>query len=170
MKLDFRGITLWRKGVDGVVLKYRGRTICIDYSNTYECNYTLNTRYQYNHVFPEISDRLNIEGLVEVIVVKSSVESSGCSIGYLLFFNNGFRVYHTGYSSSIENVLSIEKPIHLLLIPISGDEASPEEACEVVKSLKPVLTIPIGFKDKRFFYKFRDICQPYTQIVLLTCS
>jgi len=44
---------------------------------------------------------------------------------------------------------------------------NPEDAFELVKSIKPVVTIPVHTEDPRLLYKFRDMVQPYTQVVLL---
>ncbi len=44
---------------------------------------------------------------------------------------------------------------------------TPEEAADVVMLLRPKIAVPIHFNERRQFVKFRDIAQPYTQVILL---
>ncbi len=56
----------------------------------------------------------------------------------------------------------------VLFIPIGGVTVmTPEEAADAVMLLRPTITVPIHFNERRDFVKFRDIAQPYTQVVLL---
>lgn len=191
MKLFFREMCIERRGYAGVLIRYRNFRFCVDNPNPRECDYLFYTLHHTIHAPLEIpaellgktyspqvgnkvasGDRLRLNNLVEVHVVeahtRSGVHSSGLNVGYVLTFNNGSRVYFTGDTELLDSMLKVEKPIHVLIIPIGGDGVmTPEEACEAVKSLKPVLTIPTHFEKNVFYYKFRDICQHYTQIVLL---
>ncbi|MEM1606254.1 MAG: hypothetical protein QXW41_08440 [Fervidicoccaceae archaeon] len=44
---------------------------------------------------------------------------------------------------------------------------TPEEAVELVSSARPAVSIPVHYTSLRDHYRFRDMSQPYTQIVLL---
>ena len=55
--------------------------------------------------------------------------------------------------------------IDILILKIGPEDMSPEEASELVKTLKPALAVPLGHVPEDG-YKFRDLASPYTQVVL----
>jgi len=77
-------------------------------------------------------------------------------------------VYYTGDTELVEELLSKSGHVDILILPISGEGVfTPEEAVEAVKSIKPSLVIPVHYEDFSVYYRFRDIAQPYTQVVRL---
>jgi hypothetical protein len=44
---------------------------------------------------------------------------------------------------------------------------TPEEAAEAVKLLRPKIALPVHFVEGKLYVKFRDIAQPYTQVINL---
>lgn len=74
---------------------------------------------------------------------------------------------HTGDTSLIEDHFEIKR-VDVAALPVGGGSVlSPEEALELVKTVKPAISIPIHYDRVEQAYKFRDLAQPYTQVVLL---
>jgi len=93
----------------------------------------------------------------------------GCCVGYILRFPNNLNIYYMGDTSFIEEILRINEKITILIPPIGGGYVmTPEEALEVVKSLRPAITIPVHYDKVEQYYRFRDIAQPYTQVIKLS--
>ena len=93
----------------------------------------------------------------------------GLGVGYVLEYPTGLVVYFTGDTNFIDEMLELERRVTLFIPAISGGcVMTPEEAVEAVKSLKPPLTIPVHYENLHLYYRFRDMAQPYTQVVRLS--
>lgn len=89
--------------------------------------------------------------------------------GYILLIPSSISIYYMGDTNLVDEVLRIDKDVTLLIPPIGGGcVMTPEEALEAVKSLRPSITIPVHYDDFRYFHKFRDMAQPYTQVIRLS--
>lgn len=195
-KLLFRGVELYRKGYAGIVLKVDNKTYCIDPGNNIEdCDYILCTHMHSKHCSEEIARRyldrivsprhgitvkpgdmfmLNnmkirvIDAYNDPGLYVNPPHPRGIGVGYIVTTLSNLRVYYMGDTNLINEILDIDEEITVLIPPIGGDcVMTPEEALEAVRSLKPSLTIPIHYDNIQQYYKFRDIAQPYTQVVLL---
>ena len=193
-KLKFREISVSRDGFAGAKITFNKTVFCIDVLNTQNCDYALYTHLHPRHfpgydnvdtsrvVSPSIGffrvkpgDAISI-GNVKIIAVdaynisetgKEPAHPKGFGVGYIMKFDNAI-VYHMGDTDFIPEILNLKTPIHILFIPIGCENVlCPEEALEIVKSLRPSITIPIHYVDKGFLHTFRYIAQPYTQVVVL---
>jgi L-ascorbate metabolism protein UlaG (beta-lactamase superfamily) len=92
----------------------------------------------------------------------------GLGVGYILIPPSGLTIYHTGDTSLVSEILNPGLNIDVLVTPVGGGSVmTPEDAVELVKSIKPSITIPIHAEDIDLYYRFRDMAQPYTQVILL---
>jgi L-ascorbate metabolism protein UlaG (beta-lactamase superfamily) len=92
----------------------------------------------------------------------------GFGVGYILIPPSGLTIYHTGDTSLVSEVLNPGLNIDVLVAPVGGGSVmTPEDAVELVKSIKPSITIPIHAEEIDLYYRFRDMAQPYTQVILL---
>lgn len=89
----------------------------------------------------------------------------GCCLGYLI--DVGARILVTGDTDLTPDLAKV-KGVDILVLPIGGGGAmTPEEAADAVMSIKPKISIPYHYTERRQFTLFRDLAQPYTQVVLL---
>jgi len=115
-------------------------------------------------VVVEVVDAYNITKVVN----GSIPHPKGFGVGYVINID-GKTIYHMGDTDLVEEMGGLrKKAINILLIPIGGGTVmTPEEAADAVMLLRSTISIPIHFTDRGFFVKFRDIVQPYTQVILL---
>ncbi len=196
MKLVYSGITIERRDLAGVKITHNGQSLCIDAVTDLNCDVLLYTHRHENHIpNPDLlngkrvvspflgmivkpGDTLELMSgvVVEVVdaynitkVVNGSIpHPKGFGVGYVININ-GRTIYHMGDTDLVEEISGLrKKAINILLIPIGGGTVmTPEEAADAVMLLRPTISIPIHFTDRGFFVKFRDIVQPYTQVILL---
>ncbi|MEL9940463.1 MAG: MBL fold metallo-hydrolase [Ignisphaera sp.] len=182
-----------RDGFAGVRIATGRETLCIDVINVDGCSYLLYTHLHPRH-FPGV-EKIDIGKTVSPSVGphrigpgntitlggftvkavdaynigegKEVVHPKGLGVGYIVKTND-ITVYHMGDTDLIPEILDIDAKIDILFIPIGCKNVlCPEEALEVVKSLRPFIAIPIHYEDKSLLYTFRDIVQPYTQVVIM---
>lgn len=71
----------------------------------------------------------------------SAVHERGIGVGYIVKIGST-TLYHMGDTDLIDELLEIGERINILVIPIGGSTVmTPEEACEVVKSLRPYISM-----------------------------
>jgi len=195
-KLVLKNVAISRKGFAGVQLEYRGTTYCIDPGSPEGCEYVFCTHFHKRHcnedsvkvsygrlispsagmlVKPgsvlqlhdlviEAVEAYNVPGLYS----NNPPHPRGLGVGYLLVFPGNLVVYYTGDTNLVEEVIGVSRRPTVLVLPIGGHcVMTPEEALEAVMSLRPQITIPVHFDGIEQYYKFRDMAQPYTQVVLL---
>jgi len=193
--LSVLGVRVERLGFTGLRVLYSGVYYCVDPGELLEkttCHYVLCSHFHSRHcsksVVQDISAKYVVSTLLgtivkpgdtvklgEVLVKATSAYSRwsnrhprGVGIGFYITFPSGLRLYYTGDTELVEELLSINGRVDVLVIPINGEGVfTPEEAVEAVKSIKPSLVIPVHYEDLSAYYKFRDITQPYTQVVRL---
>ncbi len=190
-ELRFRGVRLRREGFAGVRVSWGGLEVCVDCPEP-GGGYALYTHPHPRH-FPGLErlggativspwlglrvrpgDRVELAGaVVEVVEAYNRPEHGGphprgLGVGYVLDLG-GVRVYHMGDTDLIDEVLEVAgRGVDVLLAPVGGGSVmTPEEAREAVRSLRPALTVPIHCEDPRRLFSFRDMVQPYTQVVIL---
>lgn len=196
VKLIYNNIEIERKGLAGVSIKYGDKKICVDIVTDIECDYLLYTHNHSNHVpnlellhnkyvispfygikvQPGDTVKLDSNITVEVInaynitkVINGSVpHPKGFGVGYVINID-GKLLYHMGDTDLIEEMAVLRnRKINILFVPIGGSTVmTPEEAADAVMLLRPIISVPIHFVNRRDFVKFRDIAQPYTQVMLL---
>lgn len=90
----------------------------------------------------------------------------GCCLGYFVKTPGNISLLYTGDTNLIDELLDIDEKV-TILVPSIGYiwSMTPEEGFELVKSLKPLITIPVHYSDKITFYKFRDLSYLYTQVI-----
>lgn len=188
--LRIRETTVYRDGYAGIRILYRGSVLCIDTLETSCCDTILYTHPHPDH-FP---GREVLEGLVdrvysvfygnrlvyereyllgEELRVRPTHAYSwrdpdhhprGSGSGFLI--ETDARVYVTGDTDLVQELLGVGRGVDLLILPIEGRGVfTPEEAVELVRSLRPAVTVPIHYREKKSFYVFRDIAYIYTQVV-----
>lgn len=195
LKLRVGEITISRRGYAGIVVWFKSKTYCVDPGEELkDCDVILCTHTHHRHCreenllsFPgeKISPRLHErvkpgEELqideIRVLAVHAYnrpelyggvlLHHKSCCVGYVVTFPGNTKVYYMGDTNFVDEILSIGKNITVLVPPIGGDYVmTPEEALEVVRSLKPVITIPVHYDNIEHYYNFRDIAQPYTQVI-----
>ena len=196
MKLIYNGITIERRDLAGVKITHNGQSLCIDAVTDLNCDVLLYTHRHENHIpnsdllngkrvvspflgmIVKPGDTLELMSgvVVKVVdaynitkVVNGSIpHPKGFGVGYVINID-GRTIYHMGDTDLVEEMGGLrKKAINILLIPIGGGTVmTPEEAADAVMLLRPTTSIPIHFTDRGFFVKFRDIVQPYTQVILL---
>ncbi|ABL87386.1 beta-lactamase fold-like Zn-dependent hydrolase [Pyrobaculum islandicum DSM 4184] len=185
LRLVFRDVRIVRWDYAGVEISAGGESLCIDVLKP-PCRHVL-----YTHIHPrhyggvgglappavKPGDRLEL-GPFAVSVVEAynmtklingaPVHPKGFGVGYLVEVG-GVSLYHPGDTDLIGEMAKIKTDI--FLAPIGGDGTmTAEEAAEAVKLIRPKIAIPIHFGEMRPYVKFRDISQPYTQVVYLDAS
>ncbi|WP_052883139.1 MBL fold metallo-hydrolase [Thermoproteus tenax] len=184
-KLSFRGLTLWRADYAGVVVAAEGSTLCIDVLRP-TCAHVLYTHPHPRHyggyggeflapfngrAKPGDSLRLGpfsvrVLPAYNVTKLEGGAPIHRGGVGYLVEAG-GASVYHPGDTDLIKE-MGEAAGADIFLAPIGGDGVmTPEEAVEAVKLLRPKIAVPLHFPNAALFYKFRDMAQPYTQVVLL---
>lgn len=175
MKLKYGSLIL---DISGKGVKINSE-ICVDVPGPDECRYYFysnpagNARGNPGNALPGLSiEPKNFS--FKAFRCKPCIEEHGTSVKELysyLFKIEDITIYFHGCSymlCSIDEVLG--EKIDILLLRLRLSLMSPEEASELVKTLKPTLTIPISF-DHEAGYKFRDLAFLYTQVVLpVRCS
>ncbi|MEM1879665.1 MAG: MBL fold metallo-hydrolase [Desulfurococcaceae archaeon] len=198
--LIVRSVRISTRGYTGALLEYRGVKLCIDPGEELDdCTYVLCTHNHAKHcgdsvkTLPEDrlispfagrivrpNDLLDL-GNIRVVAVEAYNEPElyegtpphprGLGVGFLLSFRDGLSVYYVGDSNLVPEVAEAAEKADVLLVPIGGGcVMTPEEAVELVSSARPAVTIPVHYASLRDYYRFRDMSQPYTQIVLLRRS
>ena len=192
MRLIYRSVELMTMDLAGAIIRRGNETLCIDVVSDYNCSHRLYTHNHPNHVPSTINgtyyspfggntvkpgDELTV-GSFSVRVVNAynitklrngvPIHPRGFGVGYLISVD-GITIYHMGDTDLIEDLTQLRNvKVDILLIPIGGGTVmTPEEAADAVMLLRPKIAIPIHFSDRRQFVKFRDIAQPYTQIILM---
>jgi L-ascorbate metabolism protein UlaG (beta-lactamase superfamily) len=193
--LTILGVKLERLGFAGLRALYRGVYYCVDPGDLVdrvECHYILCSHFHREHCSESSLRALTTSSVVspllgttikpgdavrlgDVLVEATSAYSKwsashprGAGVGFYVAFPSGLRLYYTGDTELVEELLSTSRRVDVLVLPISGEGVfTPEEAVEAVKSIKPSITIPVHYEDLSAYYKFRDIAQPYTQVVKL---
>ncbi len=192
--LTFRDVKLRLNGFAGVEIGYANEVLCIDVLEPKNCTYILYTHSHPRHYREDIAQRhspkiyspftgnivkpgdeiqigfFNVKAMYAYNreIDRKPIHIKGSCTGYIVTTNN-VAVYHMGDTDLIDEITELKNvKIDVLLIPIEGSNVmNCEEASEAVKSLRPTITIPIHFTDIDSFYRFRDLSQPYTQIVML---
>lgn len=182
VRLRYRGVVLERDGL-GFKIHLNSESLCID---SVGCKYTL-----FTHAHHYVSGAVGygpIDGLepigddgidlgpfrvkpVPAYNITKRVNGviphpKGSGFGYLIDVA-GVRIYIAGDTDLTPEVASVRHP-DIFLVPIGGGTVmTPEEAADAVMSVKPTIAIPYHFTERRQYVKFRDIAQPYTQIVII---
>lgn len=196
-KLVVKGVEIRKKGFTGISLKYENNVYCVDPGeDVAECTCILCTHMHRRHctetalqlqrveTISPASRELKYGDVVKVKLVEVEILAAynkpelyasnpphpkGLGVGYFLVFPSGLELYYMGDTNLVEEVLDVKRGLTVLVPPIGGGcVMTPEEALEVVKSLRPVITIPVHWEKPELFYKFRDIAQPYTQNIRLS--
>jgi L-ascorbate metabolism protein UlaG (beta-lactamase superfamily) len=93
-------------------------------------------------------------------------ETGGEPTQSYLVKSHGFSIYFHGCRHMPCNLEGLQdEKIDILILKIGSEDMSPEEASELVKTLKPALVVPLCHVPEDG-YKFRDLASPYTQVVL----
>ncbi|MEM0099874.1 MAG: MBL fold metallo-hydrolase [Desulfurococcaceae archaeon] len=184
-----------RRGYAGIVVWFKGKSICIDPGSEFdECSVVLCTHMHPRHCKEEYLTSFNSEkipivtskdikpgeelniGDIKVLAThaynkpelynNAPLHYKNCCVGYVLILPRNIKIYYMGDTNFIEEVLTVGRDISVLIPPIGGGSVmTPEEALEVVRSFKPAITIPVHYDKMEYYYKFRDIAQPYTQVI-----
>ena len=191
--LSVLGVRVERLGFTGLRILYSGIYYCVDPGDLLEettCHYVLCSHFHPRHcsestlkstrhlVSPLLGTSVKPGDTVrpgDIVVEATSAYSKwstrhprGSSIGFYITFPSGLRLYYTGDTELIEELLGTSRRVDVLVLPISGEGVfTPEEAVNAVMSIKPTLTIPVHYEDLSDYYKFRDMVQPYTQVARL---
>ena len=190
LRLQFRGVEVRRAGgAAGVAIRRGEVTLCIDALELDGCYILLYTHAHPAH-FPggitefyspfggrvvKPGDVLDL-GPFKVAVMDAynvtklqggrPIHPKGEGVGYVVDAG-GVRLYHTGDTDLVKE-MSSAGPVDILLAPIGGGSVmTPEEAAEAVMLLRPKITVPLHYAEKRQYVKFRDIAYPYTNIIAL---
>ncbi|MEM0040587.1 MBL fold metallo-hydrolase [Thermofilum sp.] len=147
--------------------------ICIDVFKSTECKQHIYTRQMENksqvmQLSPE--ERAETRGTrVRAFPCKPCIgndETGGEATQSYLVKSHGFSIYFHGCRHMPCNLEGLQdEKIDILILKIGSEDMSPEEASELVKTLKPALAIPLCHVPEDG-YKFRDLASPYTQVVL----
>lgn len=194
-ELMFKGLRARIEGFAGARLIWGRLTVCVDVLNPQGCDYALYTHPHPRHyaagayltedrtISPWIGVRArpgDALRLGEGVTVEAAeaynrpergspvAHPKGFGVGYVLCFG-GLRVYHMGDTDLVDEVLEVAgRGLDLAFVPIGGGAVmTPDEAREAVKSLRPTLTIPIHYESEKDLFTFRDMVQPYTQVIIL---
>ncbi|KUO81485.1 MAG: MBL fold metallo-hydrolase [Vulcanisaeta sp. JCHS_4] len=196
VRLVYSSMEIERRDLAGIFIKYDNKKICIDILTDINCDYLLYTHNHSNHapsvellhdrhvispfygikVHPGDTIKLSSNIVIEIVnaynitkIVNGSIpHPKGFGVGYVINID-GKVLYHMGDTDLIEEVAVLSnRKINILFAPIGGNTVmTPEEAADAVMLLRPTISIPMHFTDRGFFVKFRDIVQPYTQVILL---
>lgn len=172
MRLVFGSIAVERVGPYGFRI-CGPQCLCIDAEG---CGHVLHT---YAHgggaPAPEPWRRMEAAGFAITPVPAYNVHKrpdgsvphpKGCCLGYILEAG-GVRVYVMGDTDLTPEAAKV-RDVDVLALPIGGgDVMTPEEAADAVMSIRPRIAVPYHYADRRQFSLFRDIAQPYTQVVRL---
>jgi L-ascorbate metabolism protein UlaG (beta-lactamase superfamily) len=174
-----RETTVWRVGFAGVVLEHRGYRLCIDVVSDLSCTARLYTHDHPRHygghrataapfTGTRPGDTIDL-GWAKVLAVPAynvggEPHPRGCCLGFIVEIG-GLRVYYAGDTDLVPEIASLPRP-DLAVLPIGGGSVmEAEEAAEVVKTLRPAVVVPVHYDSRKSYWVFRDIAQPYTQVV-----
>lgn len=193
--LQFKGVRVRLEGIAGVRIYHGSKVVCIDILDSLNCDHLLYTHHHPRHypgdeIVDTLSEKVIIISPMKGLRVKPGdtlkldnmvinvvhayergagetiTHPRGLGVGFIVRFDDRVTLYHMGDTSLVDEILALRENVSVLFIPIGGDGVmSVEEAVEAVKSLRPVITIPMHYTDRRSFFKFRDMVQPYTQII-----
>lgn len=187
LRLNYGGVYIALRDYAGVVVEHRGEALCIDVLQP-KCPHVLYTHSHVRHYGGYTGDfyatfRGNVK-VGEVIrtgpFVIRPVEAYNITkfkdgeplhrrwdgVGYVVEVA-GVAIYHMGDTDLIPAITAAGRP-DVLVVPIGGDGVmTPEEAAEAVKLLRPKIALPVHFVEGKLYVKFRDIAQPYTQVINL---
>ncbi|MGC8983246.1 MAG: MBL fold metallo-hydrolase [Desulfurococcaceae archaeon] len=195
-RLLIKGVRVSRRGFAGLLLEYNSRSICIDPGSALEgCGVVLCTHSHARHCLPDVVGSLSElvspfagrlvkpGGSLEVSGVRVSAFDAynrpelsgepvphprGLGVGFLLAFPSGLRVCYTGDTDLVEEVVEACRGVDLLAVPVGGGcVMAPEEALELIRSVRPAITLPLHAEKPEQYFKLRDMAQPYTQVVIL---
>jgi hypothetical protein len=187
LRLSYGGVVLSLRDYAGAVIEYRGESVCVDVLRP-ECPHVLYTHAHERHYGGYAGEfyapfRGNVAagtavraGPFRVLATEAynitklaggrPAHGRGEVAGYIIE-TAGVVIYHAGDTDLIPQMLDVGRP-DIVLLPIGGDGVmTPEEAAEAVKLLRPKIAIPVHFSSARHYVKFRDMAQPYAQIVNL---
>lgn len=184
-----------REGFAGVKILYKNHMICIDVKEVDSCTYIFYThdherhfprekllRNSYEKIYSIFTGNiLSINRLYEFdkkIMIMPTYAYSWRDPDYHprekgsgFIIKTDVTTYHTGDSELIKEMSMIKdlfENIYVLFIPIEGRGVfTPEEASELVRSLRPSIVVPIHYEDKRKLYLFRDLSYVYSQVMIL---
>lgn len=193
--LVVRGIAISRVGYAGIIIRYRGENLCIDPGeDTEHCSYILCTHSHRRHCTEIESSSLVITstrsvkpvlpgeevdlGLFKVLTYHAYNDPElyggrpphpkGSGVGYTVEASNSLKIYYVGDSNLVQEVVEASRGVDILVVPIGGGcVMTPEEAAELTKYSRPFVVIPIHYDNTSHFARFRDIVQPYAQVVQL---
>jgi glyoxylase-like metal-dependent hydrolase (beta-lactamase superfamily II) len=187
LRLNYGGVVLSLRDYAGAVAEYRGESLCIDVLRP-DCRHVFYTHGHERHYGGYAGKfyapfRGNViagtavrAGPFRVLVIDAynitkvaggrPVHSRGEGVGYVIEVA-GVVMYHAGDTDLTPQMLEVGRH-DIALLPIGGDGVmTPEEAAEAVKLLRPKIAIPVHFTEARHYVKFRDMAQPYAQIMNL---
>ncbi|MEM4717929.1 MAG: MBL fold metallo-hydrolase [Desulfurococcaceae archaeon] len=127
-------------------------------------------------VRPGVSIQLN-ELIVEAIEVYNKKEYysqpirhvKGCCVGYYIKTTGNTRLLYTGDTNLIDDLLKFKGMVDVLVLSMGYTwSMNPEEAFELVKSIRPAITIPVHFDTIKLYYKFRNMAYLYTNIIKMS--
>jgi len=187
LRLNYNGVYIALKDYAGIMVEHRGEMLCIDVLQP-TCFHIFYTHSHKRHYGDYAGDfyapfRGNVkvgEAIKTGPFVAKPVEAynitklkegkpihgRGEGVGYVVEAA-GVIIYHMGDTDLIQAITAVGRP-DILVVPIGGDGVmTPEEAAEAVKLLRPKTAIPVHFGDGKLYVRFRDIAQPYTQVINL---
>ncbi len=177
-------VVVMRVGFAGAVVEHRGRRICVDVVGAgAACDVSLFTHDHPRHYGGPAGGlvaspfagvrlgewaRLDLGWASVTAVPAYNVDGGphrrGCCLGYVIEVG-GVTVYHAGDTDLVPEMVRLPRPTVALLPVGGGSVMEPEEAAEAVKTLRPSVAVPLHYDDRRSYWVFRDIAQPYTQVV-----
>ncbi|MEM4791104.1 MAG: MBL fold metallo-hydrolase [Thermofilum sp.] len=186
LSLRFGRVLVERAGYSGVTLSLGGEKLCIDVLEPRGCSAVLYSHSHPRHA-PGVVPREALAPFLGSVKPGSQVDlgwarveaveaynpwegaphPKGFGVGFLVELG-GLRVYYAGDTSFVEELSSLPAGLEVAVLPVGGGAVmTPEEAFEAVRTLKPVLTLPVHFDDEKLYWKFKVLAQPYTQVAAL---
>ena len=185
LRLSYGGVYIALKDYAGVLVEHRGEALCIDvvqptcphifysherhyggYAGNFYAPFTGNVKVgETVRTGPFVVRPVEAYNITKLRDGKP-IHSKGEGVGYVVEIS-GATIYHMGDTDLIQALTAVGRP-DILLVPTGGDGVmTPEEAADAVKLLRPKIAVPIHFNEVKLYVKFRDIAQPYTQVVNL---
>lgn len=193
--LLLRETRISRTGYAGVVIEFAGERLCIDPSEYMEnCSYILCTHPHDRHcrgvetsiiiftstkskrsVLPGDAFQLGVFRVFSTqayndpeVYESTPPHPKGSGVGFIVETPSKLRVYYVGDSNLVPEVAESASNSDIIIVPIGGGcVMTPEEASELVKHSRPLVAIPVHYDAPVFFARFKDIAQPYTQVIQL---
>ncbi|ABL79007.1 MBL fold metallo-hydrolase [Thermofilum pendens] len=111
-------------------------------------------------------DALELEGFRVRVVSGYRRAEQGGGVGYV-FYLGGVKVYYAGPTGLVEEIVGLRgEDIDVALLPLGEGAMTPEEASEVVRTVRPRVAVPLRAGPERWLYRFRDLSLVYTQVVV----